>query len=317
MPVAFECSSTDRLASLDDVKGEAAAGLSKVVELTNSAGLNAVYSGHELIGRSFDLYVFKLTSGTSEVGQLRVVVRKSTFINLTGVLFTNGLALMPPEGELLRRGEVREGEVLSQVMASKECAATELPLGQVAIPKFVIYSAEGEIPRIERGSWKLVLTGPDGDSVELGLADVMGEARDLGPEDFHCVTGWSVKGRRYLGVPLKDLFRKLNGLGDAKWVYSWSYSGYTSVMPIDIAVESAALVVGIDGRALPDENGGPARIFSPLLYGWKGTKWVSKIELLRDYEDGYWEALAYHERGLASHNERFKLRNPSLTDFCW
>ncbi|MFP3309790.1 MAG: molybdopterin-dependent oxidoreductase [Acidilobus sp.] len=316
MPVVFECSSTDKLTSLDDVKAEALAGLRVLSELTESGGLMIIYSGHELIGRSFDLFSFRIVSGQSEVGNLRIVTRKSTFVNLTGVMFTNALPLLPAEGNLLMRGYVSSGEVMDRLMATRDCPSADVPVGQVTIPKFVIYSAEGEIPRIERGSWKLRLKGLDGDQVELSLAEVMELSRDLGDEDFHCVTGWSVRGRRYLGIPLKELLKGLSGLDEAKWVYSWSVSGYSSVMPTDVALDSAALIAGMDGKALPDENGGPARIFSPLLYGWKGTKWVTTIELLKDYEDGYWEALAYHERGLVSRNERFKIRNPLLTDLC-
>jgi DMSO/TMAO reductase YedYZ molybdopterin-dependent catalytic subunit len=30
--------------------------------------------------------------------------------------------------------------------------------------------------------------------------------------------------------------------------------------------------------------------------------------------DGYWEALAYHERGLVEAEERFKIRNPRIAE---
>ena len=47
------------------------------------------------------------------------------------------------------------------------------------------------------------------------------------------------------------------------------------------------------------------RPFMPELYAWKSAKWLTGIDLIEDYEDGYWEAYGYHERGLVSGGERY------------
>ncbi len=319
MPIGFECSSTGKLTSIDDVVGLASEGIKWIAELTGSEPLRLVRSDREQIGRSFNLYMFKVVSGSNEVGHLRLVTTLSgTFINISGVLFTNFIPFMDSSTakELLDRGELRKGSIEVGVMASEECKGGSVPVGQVSIPRFVIYVAEGQVPRVERGSWRLTVVGVDGTRREYSLADVMEMSRDLGQEDFHCVTGWSVVNKRYLGVPLRDILNGVSGLDDARWLFSRSVSGYSSVMPLDVAKGNAYIVVGMDNGALPDENGGPARLFSPILYGWKGAKWLVSLELLRDYEDGYWEALAYHERGLAAYNERFKIRNPEVKSLC-
>jgi hypothetical protein len=55
------------------------------------AKLAPLLSERELIGRSFDLYKFRLTFGVSEIGELRLVVRKNVPLNVTGVLSATSL----------------------------------------------------------------------------------------------------------------------------------------------------------------------------------------------------------------------------------
>ncbi|MMZ68783.1 TMAO/DMSO reductase [compost metagenome] len=85
-----------------------------------------------------------------------------------------------------------------------------------------------------------------------------------------------------------------------------------TVIPLEEALEGVLLAFKLNGKPLPVENGGPARLVAPRLYGWKNAKWVSRITVHEEYQDGYWEALAYHERGLAAAQERFKVRNPEV-----
>ena len=83
--------------------------------------------------------------------------------------------------------------------------------------------------------------------------------------------------------------------------------GYTAPAPLeDALVEDAIVAYKINGKYLSVEQGFPARPFIPHLYGWKSAKWLNRIEFIRDYVDGYWEAYGYHERGNVWLEERFK-----------
>ena len=62
----------------------------------------------------------------------------------------------------------------------------------------------------------------------------------------------------------------------------------------------------LNGKPLSEEQGFPARPFMPHLYGWKSAKWLTEMEFLRDYADGYWERYGYHERANVWEQERFK-----------
>jgi DMSO/TMAO reductase YedYZ molybdopterin-dependent catalytic subunit len=83
--------------------------------------------------------------------------------------------------------------------------------------------------------------------------------------------------------------------------------GYTTPVPLEDAMtEDSMIAFKMNGEPIPVEQGFPARPFIPQLYAWKSAKWLAKIEFMENYEDGYWEARGYHERGNVSNEERFK-----------
>jgi DMSO/TMAO reductase YedYZ molybdopterin-dependent catalytic subunit len=92
--------------------------------------------------------------------------------------------------------------------------------------------------------------------------------------------------------------------------------GYTAPVPLeDAMVEDSLIALKMNGKPLAIEQGFPARPFIPHLYGWKSAKWVTIIEFLHEYEDGYWESHGYHQRGNVSNEERF--RGPKLAWSLW
>lgn len=314
MPFVAECAVTGSLGSFDDVRALAAAAGSALARLAGAGELRVAFSERELIGRSFELYKFRALSGVREVGHLRLVALGGRPVNASAVFYPD-FAVLADRGafERLLKGErLKEGETLGPTFSSRECGG-ESPVGQKEVPKFVIYDAEGFVPPTDLSGWRLRVVGVDGRAEEYTLERLREMARDLGAADFHCVTGWSVRGRSYTGVPLKDLLARV--AADGRWVVATSMSGYSSVIPIEEAANSY-VILGVDGRELAPESGRPARIFNPRLYGWKSAKWLASVEVVEDYVDGYWEALAYHERGLVSANERFKIRNPEIHDLC-
>jgi DMSO/TMAO reductase YedYZ molybdopterin-dependent catalytic subunit len=60
-----------------------------------------------------------------------------------------------------------------------------------------------------------------------------------------------------------------------------------------------------DGRPLPPEHGGPARLLVPQLYFWKSAKWVRSLKLIDHEELGFWEVNGYHHHGDPWKEERY------------
>ncbi len=101
--------------------------------------------------------------------------------------------------------------------------------------------------------------------------------------DFHCVIGWSIKSTKWIVVPLTKL---LKGLGNRCWLVVESVTGYSTVLPCNLA-SSVYLAVGADGGWLPAERGGSVRVVAPPLFGWKHAKWVTRVRVVERYVDGF------------------------------
>ncbi len=116
--------------------------------------------------------------------------------------------------------------------------------------------------------------------------------------DIHCVTTWSKLGVQFGGVSVDSLLAVAAPLPEASYVLALSHTGYTTNLPLaDVTDGKAWVVWDYEGRPLPVEHGGPARLLVPHLYFWKSAKWVSGLRLLDHDEQGFWERNGYHDRG--------------------
>lgn len=177
--------------------------------------------------------------------------------------------------------------------------------GQRYISRWIIYSALGE-PDIKPENWSLKISGKVKKPLQFSFKEIMEMPHLQYICDFNCVTAWSVKDVRWEGPSIKELIEKAEPDPSAKWVMFRCVDGYSTPIPIEYAMtDNAVVAVKMNGEALKVEQGFPARPFMPELYAWKSAKWLTEIELIEDYQDGYWEAYGYHERGLVSDGERY------------
>ncbi len=182
----------------------------------------------------------------------------------------------------------------------------KLPPGQVWVRNWVIYAALG-IPEANPNGWKLRISGLVENPSEYTLAQLEDLATVKYVKPFHCVTKWSIADVEWTGVRLRDLLERSGVKNEARWVMFHCLDGYTAPVPLEDAMHPDSIVaLKINGEPLKPEQGYPARPFIPHLYGWKSAKWLSEIELLEAYVDGYWEMYGYHERGEVWGEERFK-----------
>jgi len=153
------------------------------------------------------------------------------------------------------------------------------------------------LPIVSLGSWSLTIDGDVDREVSFSFDDLL--AMDLVERDITltCVSndigGRYVGGARWLGVPLKDLLDRA-GIGSTKadQILSTDVDGMTISTPLDLATDGrdAMIAVGMNGEALPQEHGFPARMVVPGLYGFvSATKWITRMTLTTYAEkDAYW-----------------------------
>jgi len=153
-------------------------------------------------------------------------------------------------------------------------------------------------PKIELSSWFFRIEG----LVERPTSWTWDEIHSLPPSsysgDIHCVTTWSKLGVSFGGVSLDTLLGIAGIAPGASHVLAFTHSGYTTNLPLpDVTGGRAWVVWDYEGKPLPVEHGGPARLLVPHLYFWKSAKWIAGVRVLDHDEAGFWEQNGYHDRG--------------------
>jgi DMSO/TMAO reductase YedYZ molybdopterin-dependent catalytic subunit len=181
-----------------------------------------------------------------------------------------------------------------------------LPPGQYdAGDTFPVLTAEVS-PRIDLATWSLRVDG----EVERSRTWSWAELRRLPPDtyrgDIHCVTTWSKLAMTWDGVSVATVPAAAGPTPEATHVMAVSHTGYTTNLPLaDVTGGKAWVAWRVDGRDLPTEHGGPARLLVPHLYFWKSAKWVSGLRLMDHDERGFWERNGYHDRGDPWREQRY------------
>jgi DMSO/TMAO reductase YedYZ molybdopterin-dependent catalytic subunit len=173
-----------------------------------------------------------------------------------------------------------------------------LPPGQYDVGDgWPVLTAE-PTPRLDTGTWTFRIEG----LVETPTSWTWDQIHSLPGStyagDIHCVTTWSKLGISFTGVSVDTLLSAVSPSPSATHVLAFSHTGYTTNLPLgDVSAGRAWVVWDVDGRPLPREHGGPARLLVPHLYFWKSAKWVAGLRVLDHDEPGFWEQNGYHDRG--------------------
>jgi DMSO/TMAO reductase YedYZ molybdopterin-dependent catalytic subunit len=160
-----------------------------------------------------------------------------------------------------------------------------------------IYTISGSMPVFDPSSYQLEVTG----LVRKPRTFTYDELRAL-PQahqvsTFHCVTGWTVKNVRWSGVRFDHILDLVEPLPSAKALRFDSLEvPYNDSLTIQqVALHNVMLALDMDGEPLSRPHGSPARVVIPEMYGYKGVKWLTKIELMDHQPTGYWEGLGYDQ----------------------
>ncbi|HZG52051.1 MAG TPA: sulfite oxidase-like oxidoreductase [Pyrinomonadaceae bacterium] len=203
-----------------------------------------------------------------------------------------------------------DGEIVISPDTRRE---KRLPPGQTRTRKWPVLDAHGT-PDIDPATWKFEIEG----LVERPLAWSLDEFLALPAAkvyaDFHCVTRWSRLDNVWGGVATRELAKLAGVKPEAKYVVALAYDyGWTTNVPIEYFLAEDSLVAwSHDGRPIPPEHGGPARLIIPQLYAWKSAKWIKGLRFLAEDRAGFWEEGGYHMRGVpwnGSDGERFRYQS--------
>ncbi|HET8528408.1 MAG TPA: molybdopterin-dependent oxidoreductase [Gaiellaceae bacterium] len=158
-----------------------------------------------------------------------------------------------------------------------------------------IYTVAATMPVFDPATWRLEVGGLVEQPLTLDHRALLALPRTEEVRDFHCVTGWSVPNVRWAGVRLADLLDRVRPAASAHAVrFTSAEIPYVDYLTLDQARRSDVLLAyELDGAPLPRPHGAPLRLVMPEMYGYKSVKWVARVDLVRQPEDGYWELRGY------------------------
>ncbi|MDB4157817.1 protein-methionine-sulfoxide reductase catalytic subunit MsrP [Candidatus Pelagibacter sp.] len=164
--------------------------------------------------------------------------------------------------------------------------------------------------------WSITIEGEVDSPVTLSAEEII----SLFPSEeriykLRCVEGWSMV-IPWMGFSLSKLLNKVSIKNTAKFVefesvydpeqmkgqrYPVLNWPYREGLRIDEAMHPITTVVtGLYGKALPNQNGAPLRIFVPWKYGFKSAKAIVKIKLVENIPTSSWMRSSPREYGFYS-----------------
>jgi hypothetical protein len=99
------------------------------------------------------------------------------------------------------------------------------------------------------------------------------------------------------GVRLSSIWEQVGIAPRAQYVHFYAADEYATCVRLEYLTD-ALLAFGVNGQALTAEQGFPARIIVPGLYGYKMPKWITRIELSETPLLGFWEGRGWSAEGV-------------------
>ena len=157
------------------------------------------------------------------------------------------------------------------------------------------YSVTGSVTPRAASAYTLKVSGLVDRPATYSFADLQALPQLSFTDTFQCVTGWHVPDVPWTGVRLSDLLDRATPTSDAVGVRMRSFDGVYSVnMTLDQArADDVVIALQMYGKPVTHDHGGPVRIYSGSMYGYKSTKWLSEIEVTPNNDPGYWEDRGY------------------------
>jgi DMSO/TMAO reductase YedYZ molybdopterin-dependent catalytic subunit len=167
-----------------------------------------------------------------------------------------------------------------------------------------IYTITGVMPDLDAARWRLQVDGLVRRPRAFSLADLRALPRAEQVSTFHCVTGWTVQDVHWAGVRFRDLLAAVDPLPSARAIrFVSAERPYEDSLTLPQALlPDTMLAFAMQGQPLTRAHGAPARVVIPRMYGYKGVKWLQRIELVDRLPGGYWESLGYDQDAWVGHS---------------
>jgi DMSO/TMAO reductase YedYZ molybdopterin-dependent catalytic subunit len=183
--------------------------------------------------------------------------------------------------------------------------AGRLPPGQSLTEGFPVLSA-GPTPHIRPETWSFFLKDGIRPLMKWTWDEFNALPKTKVVRDIHCVTTWSKFDTGWEGVMIDDILAAAGIEPPTPYTLAHSFDGYTTNVPVaDLTRGKAMVALLYEGKPIPPDHGGPARLLVPHLYFWKSAKWISGLQFTKKDEPGFWELRGYHIYGDPFKEQRY------------
>jgi DMSO/TMAO reductase YedYZ molybdopterin-dependent catalytic subunit len=163
-------------------------------------------------------------------------------------------------------------------------------------PKALLLNSYDGTPKIDRDNYRLIIDGEVKFPMELNLKALNQLPQTSIIMQHVCVEGWAAI-VQWGGFRLRDLAQMAQPKDGARYVLFQSADKYTESWDLASALHPQTILANrMNGEILPDDNGAPLRLATPIKLGYKLSKWVTKISFVSQIPQGgkgYWEEQGY------------------------
>jgi DMSO/TMAO reductase YedYZ molybdopterin-dependent catalytic subunit len=194
----------------------------------------------------------------------------------------------------------------------------KLPPGQFETEKWPVLH-QGEVYEFNEETWRFKLFGEVEEEKTYTYSEVMDLPKTISTIDMHCVTTWSKFGMAFEGITMRELVNKVRLRPDVHYVKIFGYYngdpfGYSANLPLkDLMGDDSLFVYRYKDvnqeqwSEITPKHGYPLRFIPPAsFYLWKGSKWATGIQFMKEDVAGFWEELGYSMTANPFKEERYR-----------
>jgi len=186
---------------------------------------------------------------------------------------------------------------VSRFLAPVTSAGSQLAGNLFPVGGWRIYTISGSMPIFDPSHWRLQIDGLVKQPRSLSYQELKALPKAKQVSTFHCVTGWTVENVHWAGVRFQQLFDLVQPLPSATAVrFVSAEAPYEDSLTLEqLRLPDAMLAYDLGGTPLSRPHGAPARVILPEMYGYKGVKWLARMEFVAEQPQGHWEQNGYDQ----------------------
>jgi DMSO/TMAO reductase YedYZ molybdopterin-dependent catalytic subunit len=153
---------------------------------------------------------------------------------------------------------------------------------------------------INKETYRLTVDGLVDKPLNLTYADLESLPQVSQLNTLDCVEGWNFVAK-WTGPGLAAIFQQAGMQPEAKIAIFYTTDvpeGYSSLEVGYIQAKDIIIALKINDLTIPDERGFPFQVVAQSKFGYKWSKWITRIELSSDTSfKGFWEKAGYSNQG--------------------